>query len=566
MTNFLIITNTFSILPNFFLTFYFVMSNIAYGQWHSEQARINKGTEAVNNTGLLDTPTNSPIINIHVSCKNLKKLDVGSESDPLVVLFVPVNGQYVEVARTEVVWNDSNPTFVKFFQALYIFETNQPLRFNIYDCDSEQAPLEKHDFIGTVDTDVQRLVFNQSRSVEFPITHSSGQSRGVLSLTIEQAQAGADVMKGQFGVQKLKKVKTFGKNCPYIQISKPSESGKNLPIFRSEVVEKAFTCRFKPFEIPVQTLCNGDMQMPLLITVMDYSKKKADKEIGSFTKNAMDLLESINQPIELLGKNKKKVGTVTFYSLNVEKKPTFYDYLQSGLQLNLITAIDFTASNGDPSIPSSLHYLCEDHLNQYETCIWEVGNVVCPYDTDQQFPVYGFGGRVNETVSHCFPLTFNPENPNVSGLQEIVRVYKQSLNTVRLSGPTLFEPIIKAATAVAQQSFQTSHTYTILMILTDGVINDMSETINAIVAASDAPLSIIVVGVGHADFTAMNMLDSDTEPLISSRGLRAKRDIVQFVPFSKFEDRKGYGLSAEVLAEIPNQVSQYCTSHGFFPQ
>jgi hypothetical protein len=36
-----------------------------------------------------------------------------------------------------------------------------------------------------------------------------------------------------------------------------------------------------------------------------------------------------------------------------------------------------------------------------------------------------------------------------------------------------------------------------------GVINDMNETIGAIVDASSLPLSIIIVGVGNADFERM---------------------------------------------------------------
>ena len=39
----------------------------------------------------------------------------------------------------------------------------------------------------------------------------------------------------------------------------------------------------------------------------------------------------------------------------------------------------------------------------------------------------------------------------------------------------------------------------------DGVISDMSRTVDRIVAASKLPLSIVIVGVGGADFS--NMVD-----------------------------------------------------------
>jgi len=51
--------------------------------------------------------------------------------------------------------------------------------------------------------------------------------------------------------------------------------------------------------------------------------------------------------------------------------------------------------------------------------------------------------------------------------------------------------------------------YTILMIITDGSIHDMAQTKRLIVQASSLPLSIIIIGVGEADFTLMNELDGD---------------------------------------------------------
>jgi hypothetical protein len=75
---------------------------------------------------------------------------------------------------------------------------------------------------------------------------------------------------------------------------------------------------------------------------------------------------------------------------------------------------------------------------------------------------------------------------------------------------------------------QEKQKYTILLILTDGVVNDLEQTIAAVVAASFTPLSIVIVGVGSADFAEMHALDSD-EKMLSHSGTTAARDIVQFV-------------------------------------
>ena len=42
-----------------------------------------------------------------------------------------------------------------------------------------------------------------------------------------------------------------------------------------------------------------------------------------------------------------------------------------------------------------------------------------------------------------------------------------------------------------------------LLYLQDGVISDMNRTVDRIVAASKLPLSIVIVGVGGADFSNM---------------------------------------------------------------
>lgn len=78
--------------------------------------------------------------------------------------------------------------------------------------------------------------------------------------------------------------------------------------------------------------------------------------------------------------------------------------------------------------------------------------------------------------------------------------------------------------------------YFTLLIITDGVISDMDDTRHAIVQAAKLPMSIIIIGVGNADFAAMEFLDGDSSVLRSYTGEEAVRDIVQFVPFRDFRN------------------------------
>ena len=84
------------------------------------------------------------------------------------------------------------------------------------------------------------------------------------------------------------------------------------------------------------------------------------------------------------------------------------------------------------------------------------------------------------------------------------------------------------------------------------------------------PISIIIVGVGSADFSAMEILDADTQPL-EADGDHALRDIVQFVPFNKYLSQGDprtarLRLAKEVLAEVPKQLISYMRSRNFSPK
>jgi hypothetical protein len=70
------------------------------------------------------------------------------------------------------------------------------------------------------------------------------------------------------------------------------------------------------------------------------------------------------------------------------------------------------------------------------------------------------------------------------------------------------------------------------------------------------PLSVIIVGVGDGKFTDMVKLNGDNG-LKDASGTQIKRDLVQFVPFSRFKDNSPEELQREVLAKIPDQITEY---------
>ena len=153
-------------------------------------------------------------------------------------------------------------------------------------------------------------------------------------------------------------------------------------------------------------------------------------------------------------------------------------------------------------------------------------------------------------VSHCFPINFNPQDARIAGIQNIVATYKMNLPQVGLGGPTLFAPLLTEFKTLVEGHMQRrTKIYSTLLIMSDGAIHDMPKTRELVWELSFMPCSIIIVGIGGADFSAMDELDGDGGTLKNLKGEPCARDIVQFVVFNEAMARGD--LAEQVLKEVP---------------
>ena len=257
------------------------------------------------------------------------------------------------------------------------------------------------------------------------------------------------------------------------------------------------------------------------------------------------------------------------YNLSsIRDEITFLDYINNGVRVALDIGIDFTGSNGHPDNLGTLHCRLPTapQRNPYERAILSCAKIMANYDYDQLFPVYGFGAQIKGTnyTSMCFNINFK-DDPNIKFVDNIMKEYYTCLDKIDFSGPTYFSPIINKIIDDIKIENDILE-YHVLMILTDGKIEDYDHTVDALVSGSFFPLSVIIVGIGdNPDFKFMEQLDGDNIPLVSSNGKKRQRDLVQFVPFNKFEgDEKK--LAEEVLDEIPRQVIEYYTLNFLYPE
>ncbi|XP_021936016.1 copine-8-like isoform X2 [Zootermopsis nevadensis] len=508
--------------------------------------------------------------------------DVLSKSDPICVTYVQRFGdpRWVEFHRTEVISNTHDPDFVAKVRLFYRFEEQQPLKFEIYDSDSSSSSLDRHDFLGAATCSLGQIISNGKVQLPLSLTGTgTTEGRGHMIIIAEELAALKDEVIMQFSGTKLDKKDFFGKSDPFLVFHKSTESGDYIVVYKTEVVKHTLNPVWPKFSVPVRSLCNGDYDRNIKVVCYDHESDGDHNLIGEFYVTLRQLTQgpSPSNVFQCINPEKKKKkssyihsGLITLNSIEVRQIYSFMDYMKGGTQLHCSIAIDFTGSNGNPAMPESLHYI-SNIPNAYEQAIQSVGRIIQDYDTDKLFPVLGFGARIppDGQVSHEFFVNMNPSNPYCNGVSGVLEAYRRCILQVQLYGPTNFSPVINHVARFAS-TYRDGSSYFILLILTDGVITDMPQTIAAIVSASLLPMSIIIVGIGNADFGAMEVLDADTTGL-SSGGVHAARDIVQFVPFRKFATASDphmakIRLAKEVLAEIPRQFTDYMKANNIAPK
>ncbi|XP_051519947.1 copine-4 [Myxocyprinus asiaticus] len=533
---------------------------------------------AATTLGLFNSPCLTKV-ELRVACKGISDRDALSKPDPCVVLKMQSHGQWFEVDRTEVIRSSISPVFSKVFTVDYYFEEVQRLRFELHDISSNHNGLKEADFLGAMECTLGQII-SQRKLSKALLKQGNTAGKSSITVTAEELSGNDDYVELAFSAKKLDDKDFFSKSDPFLEIFRVNDDGTASLVHRTETIMNNLNPVWKSFKVSLNTLCSGDQERELRCTVWDWDSNGKHDFIGEFQttfkemKSAMDgkliQWECINPKYQVKKKNYRNSGMVILTLCKIIKMHSFLDYIMGGCQIQFTVAIDFTASNGDPRNSCSLHYIHPYQPNEYLKALIAVGEICQDYDSDKMFPAFGFGAQIppDFKVSHDFAVNFDEDNPECAGIQGVVEAYQNCLPKIQLYGPTNIAPIIQKVANSASEEMHTKEAmeYFILLILTDGVITDMADTREAIVHASHLPMSVIIVGVGNADFSDMQMLDGDDGILRSPKGEPVLRDIVQFVPFHNFKHASPAALAKSVLAEVPNQVVDYYNGKGIKPK
>ena len=331
------------------------------------------------------------------------------------------------------------------------------------------------------------------------------QMGGAIYVNIERSIPEGDSGKMLLQLRgiKLKNCQSLGRvSSPfyelYRKIDRPTGASW-ISVYRSNVIRTDLNPLWTGTTLDIEATCNGDLNRSMKLMVWDHRKSGKHKLMGEFETTMKGFteatMENQGEGFTLLNKSDKVVGHIEVLeasisgpvrtnnnksgpdaaqnqnnksaphqakhvesaaavpapSKSIPDRPEFVDYLSGGCQISLAVAIDFTASNGDPRQPGTPHYFHppeSKEWNDYEKAIFAVGSILAKYDSDQRFPVWGFGAKYNNVVRHCFQCGTEVE---VEGVQGIMDAYRGVFRTpLTMSFPTKLTEVIQTASAYAR--------------------------------------------------------------------------------------------------------------------
>ena len=522
-------------------------------------------TDNINKTGIEKAPININNVqmeeNVSLSIE-IKNVDISSEHRVELITKEENKG----ISRSKSVGfterkaknpDDNTIIFQQFFTIPYYFEKQQLLEFRVYFNNNENELIQ---------TSLGSIMGGRGQTLKKKLSNGEDIFIKGNELKKSSKEIVLDI--------KIQGNNLVGTKYRYSVVNRGTDQKPdNKKLYDSEVkgVNKNTFDKnqivFLSCKIPLMYLNPGGERNDNLISI-EFSDIIHRREIGNYQGYFSNIKNSNHLEIVLFNNIKAIINC------KIESHPTFISYLRSGINIGLTIGIDFTGSNGHYKDPPSLHYL-GGGLNNYESAIRSCGDIVSAYDKEQSFPVFAFGFNfINPSLNNFdgkytdfnYPINCNTENPAIKYIDGVLQEYRNFITKIHLAGPTYFSPMINDLIFEVEREIEEGqlYNYHIIMILTDGMIDDMAETKDSLVAASFLPISVIIIGIGNGDFTKMDILDADVSPLYDSTGRKADRDLVQFVPYNQFKNNPQQ-LAEQVLEEIPRQVVEYFQHKGIEP-
>jgi len=562
-------------------------------------------------------------LDLVIECRRLPKKDSFSQADAFCGLWEVPSGynsgtqengkkqqvsrlpakQEKEIGRTEVVRENKSPKFTTTFRLEYKFQEEQTYCLRVYDEDLRYATdLKEHDFIGGFVFTLGELMGSGSCAIARPLQKGKAfvvltgreivETREVLEFRFSGQDLGLLQRKHKIvgtkeavdAMQKLNVAKNvLDKFHPFFRLEKLNAEDQSWTVvWKSEVIKDNQNPTWNVARLPLQLLCDDEPTNPLKITIWVWNRYAPDELVGFVETTVQELVLKAKRGIpvfdvmlerrRLLGGTKlKKAGTLKTLKSTVLTIPSMIEYFAGGCKMDLMIAVDCSLENRDWRDDStSLHYRSNTWMNDYQAAIKKIGTIYEAYESKKEgFTMYGYGGVWHDVYTPHFIM-----GQNLKTADDLLKCYDETFcgdsHHLKMNAIGELRTVVQTAMYRALRSNREGEgqCYSTLVILSTGDTIDEQETVDAICAAAeDAPLSIVIIGVGASgNFDRIQRLSGGDygNKLRHSNGVPIARDIVNFVKFSNFHGNASRCVS-ESLKEVPEQFVQHFLNSGTKP-
>ena len=277
-------------------------------------------------------------IELFVSCRKLKDLDIGSVSDPVCHVFFGDGGSHWhKIGETEVKDNTLNPDFSTSFVVDYFFEKVQHMRFDVFDKDPSRL-----EFIGTSLTTLGKIAGARNQTFISELKDNKGKTTGNIILRGESVKSSNDLVALRLAAKKLDNVDGwFDKSDPFLVFLRARAQSLDaaegniewVRTFETEVIMDNLNPTWKPCQVKSQTFCNADPHLPLRVECWDWEKSGKHQYIGGINTSLDGLLQASGgkTPIDFINEKKaekkkkkyKNSGQLLVNQCLLIEKPSF---------------------------------------------------------------------------------------------------------------------------------------------------------------------------------------------------------------------------------------------------
>eukprot|EP00186_Timspurckia_oligopyrenoides_P000681 CAMPEP_0182451920 /NCGR_PEP_ID=MMETSP1172-20130603/43980_1 /TAXON_ID=708627 /ORGANISM="Timspurckia oligopyrenoides, Strain CCMP3278" /LENGTH=328 /DNA_ID=CAMNT_0024649727 /DNA_START=144 /DNA_END=1130 /DNA_ORIENTATION=+ len=277
-----------------------------------------------------ESASNSSIIQIAIQAHSLPNADKLSLSDPFCVLFeVSDSSHPIELLRTETVWNDLDPKFVRTVDVAVSDDLDSILRVEVYDRDSKSELLDKHDFLGGVTFSLSELNNAQARRLKLKLVQPDARKENKAWVTFlgtqlefPDDQRSARIQFRSTLLRKKAILPQISSISMFYVISQARDDAAPFdwsPVYRSEVLSSAdgksdgAHLVFSDAKINFQSLNNSRMDQPNKLELYVFHRDGQHELVGHALFSVQDMYET-ETPVFYSdfhsGESDKKIGVL----------------------------------------------------------------------------------------------------------------------------------------------------------------------------------------------------------------------------------------------------------------